>query len=64
MSEVPTKPWYESKTIWASVASIIAVVAGSKGVPVDPEMIAAILFNVVAVVGRVTANRKIERQGG
>lgn len=59
---VQVKPWWQSKTIWASIASIIAVVAGSKGVPVDPEMIAAILLNIVAVFGRVTADKKIERK--
>ena len=59
MSEVPVKPWWQSKTIWANVAAIAAVFAASKGIPVEPEMIAAILMNIASMVGRAVANKKI-----
>ena len=64
-----TKPWYLSRTVWASVVGIILSVAGLVGVGIDainPEGLtdaflqaAAAIAGIIAVIGRLAATRKI-----
>ena len=53
-----TKPWYLSKTVWASAVAIIAGFLGMAGLPADvvsdPELVEAILKVVAAVAGVAT----------
>jgi len=64
-----TKKWYESKTIWASIVTIGAGIAGAVGHPVDMQTQGAIISNLTAgiaaigglfsLVGRLVAEKKI-----
>lgn len=64
------KPWYASKTIWASIISLVAVSASAFGVDIDAELqtafvetvlqVVAVAGSVMAVVGRVGATSMIE----
>ena len=63
------KPWYLSKTIWASLTSIACALLGFTGLPVaglDQGALAdqilqiiSALSGVMAVVGRVSAGTRI-----
>lgn len=63
------KPWYLSKTIWASILTIFMSVAGLFGVPtglVDNGALAdtiiqaiTALSGLVSIIGRVSAVQKI-----
>lgn len=58
MSDVKAKAWWQSKTIWAGLATV-ALVAYSEaslffGLPPVPEFVYGIL-GVLGVYGRVTA---------
>lgn len=65
-----TKKWYQSKTIWGSIITILSIVAGVAGYQIDPSMqqelvndfagIGAIVGSLIAVYGRITANAKIK----
>jgi len=65
-----SKPWYLSKTIWASIVTILLSVGGMFGAPsnlVDPESVAEIVVQLVtalagltAVFGRLSATENIE----
>jgi hypothetical protein len=50
-----TKAWYESKTIWGSIISVGALVAGFFGIKdeVDPETQAKLVDNIVVIAGAV-----------
>ena len=52
------KPWYLSRTVWASVVAILAGACGVVGVPsevvADPELVDAILRVVAAVAAIVS----------
>lgn len=64
-----TKPWYLSKTVWASIVTIALSVAGMFGLPtgnVDQGSLADIILQLVtalsgafAIFGRLTASTKI-----
>ena len=64
-----TKPWYLSKTIWASLVTILSAVAGMTGLPVgglDSSATADMLLQAVtafsgliAIFGRLSATSKI-----
>ena len=64
-----TKKWFESKTIWASIVTITAGVAGAIGYNVDVATQGAIINNITAgiaaigglfsLVGRLVAEQKI-----
>jgi hypothetical protein len=56
---VEMKPWWQSKTIAFNVASIAALFLASKGIPVEPELIAGVLLNLGSIVGRILARKKI-----
>ena len=57
------KQWWQSKTIAANLAAIVAIFLGSKGIPVSPEMIAAVLLNIGSIVGRAVAKKTIAPVG-
>lgn len=64
-----SKPWYFSRTIWASVVMIGATLAGAVGVPVDDAELGtltdaitqtvAALAGLVAIFGRLSASTRI-----
>ena len=66
---IDTKPWYLSRTIWASLVAIALSVAGALGLSTDAIdgvgltdalLQAATGFAaLVALLGRLSANRKI-----
>lgn len=63
------KPWYLSKTIWASLVTVASAVAGMGGLPVvdlDTSALADSLLQavtaisgVVAIFGRLSARAQI-----
>jgi len=63
------KPWYLSRTIWASGVAVIATLAGAVGFPIDSTEVASLpdallqaiaaIAGVVAIIGRVTARNRI-----
>ena len=65
-----TKPWYMSKTIWASLAAIIGALANFFGLSLSESaqdlladgmlQIAIALAGLVALYGRLVADSKIE----
>lgn len=64
-----TKPWYLSKTIWASLATILLALGGLFGLPlsgIDPNGLAdtivqalTALAGLTAIFGRLEASAKI-----
>jgi hypothetical protein len=65
----PTKPWYLSRTIWASLVTIATAMGGLFGLPADTvdnaaltdallQAIAAIA-GLVAIFGRLSATERI-----
>lgn len=57
-----TKPWYQSKTIWAGViAALVGVynsVAAVKALPAIPDWVFSLL-GAIGIYSRVTADTKI-----
>ncbi|MDZ5698358.1 hypothetical protein [Chelativorans sp. M5D2P16] len=63
------KPWYLSRTIWASLVTVATAVGGLLGFPVeerDGEAVSEMILQAVtaisglmAIVGRVTADSRI-----
>lgn len=63
------KPWYLSRTIWASLITVATAVAGLTGLPVDGIDNAALtetllqaitaIAGIVAVLGRISARDRI-----
>lgn len=66
---INSKPWYLSRTIWASLVTIVTGVAGLTGLPVDGIDNAALtetllqaitaLSGIVAILGRIGATAAI-----
>jgi hypothetical protein len=66
---VAIKPWYLSRTIWASIVTVLAGVAGLSGLPVDgldgsaltDTLLQAVsaISGVIAVFGRLSAKERI-----
>ncbi len=64
-----SKPWYLSRTIWASVVTVLAGAAGLSGLPLDAAHDAALVdtllqalsavSGLVAVFGRLSAKHRI-----
>ncbi|WP_028033352.1 hypothetical protein [Chelativorans sp. J32] len=52
---VETKPWYLSRTIWASVVTVAAAVGSLFGLPVeqfdDPAVVETLLQAITAISG-------------
>lgn len=61
-SKMGTKPWYQSKTIWATfVTALIGVynaVGGVKGLPPIPDWVFTLL-GAIGLYSRATADTKI-----
>lgn len=65
-----SKPWYFSKTIWASLIAILAAMGSVMGISVDEEtqsqlseavvQVVTILASLFAIVGRISATSRIE----
>ena len=65
----PTKPWYLSKTIWASLVTVLMSLGGLFGLPeglVDNDTLAEAIIQAVtavmglaAIFGRIVAAEKI-----
>jgi len=63
------KPWYLSRTIWASAVAVAATLAGAVGFPIDSTDVAALpdailqaiaaVAGVVAILGRISARDRI-----
>lgn len=63
------RPWYLSRTIWASLVTIATAVAGMSGLPVDgvdsgalsESLLQAVtaVSGLIAVFGRISAARRI-----
>jgi len=64
-----SKPWYLSRTIWASVVTVLTGAAGIAGLPVDgvdgqaltETLLQAIsaVSGLVAILGRLSAKERI-----
>ncbi|MCO6389499.1 hypothetical protein GTW25_00450 [Aliihoeflea aestuarii] len=63
------KPWYMSRTIWASIITVASAGAAALGVPIDPadsavltdtilQTVAAV-SGLVAIFGRLAARTRI-----
>ncbi|MBN9249071.1 MAG: hypothetical protein BGO03_03180 [Mesorhizobium sp. 61-13] len=66
---IATKPWYLSRTIWASIVTILTGAAGLTGLPLDGldgsaltdtllQTVSAI-SGLIAVFGRLSAKERI-----
>lgn len=63
------KPWYLSRTIWASAIAVVATVAGALGFPLEASDVAALpdailqavaaIAGVIAIMGRISARNRI-----
>lgn len=63
------KPWYLSRTIWASAIAVVATLANAVGFPLDASDVAALpdailqavaaVAGVVAIIGRISARDRI-----
>ena len=66
---VEEKPWYMSKTIWGSLVSVAAALAGAFGIAIDAQsqlaiadaavQIVAAAGALIAIYGRLTATQVI-----
>jgi hypothetical protein len=67
---LPNKPWYTSKTIWASLAALLTSGAGFLNIQLGADaeatlsdslmQIATSVAALIAIYGRVTAKNRIE----
>lgn len=67
------KPWYASRTIWASIVAVFASIAGLFGAEVAPDDAALLTDSImnavaaagaiIAVIGRIVARSRIGRSG-
>ena len=63
------KPWYLSRTIWASAIAVVATLANAFGFPLHAEDVSALpdvilqavaaIAGVIAIVGRLSARSRI-----
>ena len=66
---IATKPWYLSRTIWASIVTILTGAAGLTGLPLDgldgsaltDALLQAVsaISGLIAVFGRLSAKERI-----
>jgi len=69
---IATKPWYLSRTIWASVVTILTGAAGLTGLPLDgldnsaltDTLLQAIsaISGLIAIFGRLSARDRIGKR--
>lgn len=58
-----TKSWYLSKTLWANIISIIAILLVSRGIEIDTESQAVMATCILAVINlilRIKTNQGIK----
>lgn len=63
------KPWYLSRTIWASAVAVIATLANAVGLPIEASDVASLpdailqavaaIAGLIAIFGRVFARNRI-----
>ncbi|MCO5146997.1 MAG: hypothetical protein M9895_12560 [Aquamicrobium sp.] len=63
------KPWYLSRTIWASAIAVAATLASALGFPLESSDVAALpdailqavaaVAGVIAILGRLSASMRI-----
>lgn len=63
------KPWYMSRTIWASIVTVASAGAAALGIPVDPADTASLtdtilqtvaaISGLVAIFGRLAARTRL-----
>lgn len=54
----PVKPWYRSRTIWASLVTVAAALAALAGIPLaeaDQAMLTETILQTVTAVGGLVA---------
>ena len=64
-----TKPWWQSKTVWASIIAILAGAASLAGVRLDATLqdelatlltsVAELAAGTTSLIGRISADRRI-----
>ena len=61
-----SKPWYLSRTIWASIVTVLTGAAGLTGLPIDGQALTETLLQIVsavsglvAIFGRLSAKARI-----
>ena len=64
-----TKPWYLSRTIWASLVTVLAALAGLFGLPAEalqdpaiPDLLlqaVTAVAGLIAIAGRLSAKARI-----
>ena len=64
------KPWYMSKTILASIVTVIALIAGGFNLTIDAQtqgevvelvsVVVGVIGSVVAIYGRIKASKTIK----
>ena len=69
MEKYGTKPWWQSKTVWGGLVTLLAVILGAFGYDLGTEdqkqlveilsQIAASVGAVIAIYGRLTATKRI-----
>lgn len=65
----PHKPWYLSRTIWASIVVVVATLAGALGVAIEDAdadvltdailQVVTALAGLIAIFGRLAARSRI-----
>lgn len=68
-TECETVPWWQSRAIWSSIASVVAVVAAASGYSVDTTslveialLVSAGIANGCAIWGRIHASTIISKK--
>lgn len=66
------KAWYQSKTVWGSLITLLSMVTAFAGTPINPAdqqslitlttTVAGSVGAIVSLVGRVVAKDQIERR--
>lgn len=66
------KAWYQSKTVWGSLITLLSMVTAIAGTPINPAdqqslitlttTVAGSVGAIVSLVGRVVAKDRIERR--
>ena len=50
-----TEKWYESRTVWGAIGTIIVLLGGQLGYKISSEELQAFIVTVMSLVGSVTA---------
>lgn len=55
MTQIPEKPWWQSRTIIGTIVSSVAVIAGMAGYAVDVPGVTELAVGLTALVGNALA---------